>query len=93
MLFGIVYTPRSPEGPAGTSLELFGDWRPPLAFREHWRFAAGGGMGLVESRTAAELSRSIAPFAPFFAFQVKQLEAARDEPTARRARAGVLSIA
>jgi len=92
MLFGIVYTPLTPEGPAGTSLELFGDWRPPLAFREHWRFAAGGGMGLVESRTAAELSRSIAPFAPFFAFQVKQLET-REEPASRRARAGVLSIA
>ena len=52
----------------------------------------GADLVLTQSRTAAELSRSIAPFAPFFAFQVKQLET-REEPASRRARAGVLSIA
>jgi hypothetical protein len=73
MLFGIVYTPRKAEGPAVLSLELFGDWRPPVDFRGHWRFAAGGGMGVVEARTAAELTGSLAPFAAFFSFQVEQL--------------------
>jgi hypothetical protein len=74
MVFCIVYTPRARDGAAGTGVALFGDWRPPLAFSRHWRFAAGGGIGLVEAETAAELSRAIDPFTPFFAFQVARLE-------------------
>jgi len=98
VLFGVVYTPREQAGPARTGLELFTSWRPPLAFKGHWRFAAGGGMGLVEARTAGELSRCIAPFAPFFDFTVAQLEAGQDapapeEPVAPPAPPEVLSIA
>ena len=98
MLFGVVYAPREPAGPAQTGLELFTSWQPPLEFIGHWRFAAGGGMGLVEARTAGDLSRRIAPFAPFFDFTVAQLEAgqeapAPEEPVASPAPPEVLSIA
>jgi len=98
VLFGVVYTPREPAGPARTGLELFTSWRPPLAFTGHWRFAAGGGMGLVEASTTAELSRCIAPFAPFFDFTVAQLEAgqeavAPEEPATSPRPPEVLSIA
>jgi hypothetical protein len=81
MVFCIVYTPRARDGAAGADLVLFRDWRPPLAFTQHWRFAAGGGIGLVEAGTAAELSRAIDPFAPFFAFQVARLEDDEDGAT------------
>ena len=98
MLFGVVYTPRQPAGSARSGLQLFTSWRPPLEFTGHWHFAAGGGMGLVEAHTAAELSRSIAPFAPFFDFTVGQLDAAAEpttpaEAVVRPAEAEVLSIA
>jgi hypothetical protein len=96
MVFCIVYTPLQPEGSAGAGIELFGDWRPPLAFSEHWRFAAGGGIGLVEAQTVAELSRALSPFAPFFAFQVARVEedAGRSGlQQARPAAAGLLPVA
>jgi hypothetical protein len=93
MLFGIVYTPRKAEGRAVLSLDLFGDWRPPVAFRTHWQFAAGGGMGVVEARTAAELSGSLAPFAAFFAFRVEQLETAEEPVSMLRDAAEMMAIA
>lgn len=76
MLFGMVYTPRhSPEAVRSEgSLQLFTNWRPPVAFREHWNFATGGGMGLIEADCSAALTRCIAPFTPFFDFTVQQLD-------------------
>jgi hypothetical protein len=74
MLFGVIYTPREYDGPAGSGLQLFSNWKPPLAFVRHWSFAAGGGMGLTEARTSSELSRAIAPFVPFFDFRVERVE-------------------
>ena len=93
MLFGIVYTPHKAEGAADMSLELFGDWRPPVAFRWHWGFAAGGGMGVVEARTAAELSRALAPFVSFFGFRVEQLEAAEMPASPPQSAAEIMAIA
>jgi hypothetical protein len=93
MLFGIVYTPRKAEGRAVLSLDLFGDWRPPVAFRTHWQFAARGGMGVVEARTAAELSGSLAPFAAFFSFRVEQLEAAEETASPAAGAAELMALA
>jgi hypothetical protein len=93
MLFGIVYTPRKTDGRAVMSLELFGDWRPPVAFLQHWGFAAGGGMGVVEARTAAELSRSLSPFAAFFAFRVEQIETAEEPASVRQGASEMMAIA
>jgi len=77
MLFGVVYSRRnSPEAAnSERSLSLFTDWQPPLEFTDHWNFATGGGMGLVEADSSAALAGVIAPFAPFFDFKLEQVDA------------------
>jgi hypothetical protein len=74
MLFGIVYTPRHSSEAAGASIQLFTNWQPPVEFKDHWGFATGGGMGLVEADSSAALAGSIAPFTPFFEFTLEQVD-------------------
>jgi len=79
MLFGVVYRPRKPHEAAHSerSLGLFTNWQPPVEFKDHWNFAAGGGMGLIEADSSAALAGAIAPFTPFFDFRLEQVD--RDE--------------
>jgi hypothetical protein len=79
MLFGVVYSPRnSPEAAnSERSLVLFANWQPPVDFKDHWSFATGGGMGLVEAESSTALAGAIAPFTPFFDFKLEQVD--RDE--------------
>jgi hypothetical protein len=84
MLFGVVYSPRtSPEAASGT-LEPFTDWQPPVAFKDHWPFATGGGMGLIEADSSAALAGAIAPFTPYFEFTLEQVELVTGGPRRRQ---------
>ena len=74
MLFGMIYSPRNSPEAAGASLRPFTNWLPPVEFRDHWDFATGGGMGLIEADSPAALGRAIAPFTPFFDFRLEQVE-------------------
>jgi hypothetical protein len=76
MLFGVVYLPRKSHEAARSerSLGLFTNWQPPVDFKDHWNFATGGGIGLIEARTSAALARSLAPFKPFFDFRLEQVD-------------------
>jgi hypothetical protein len=73
VLYGIVYTPRSSSGAVESSLQPFTSWRLPLEFEVTWSFAAGGGMGLIESASSGTLEKAIAPYKPFFDFRVEQV--------------------
>ena len=85
MLFGMVYIPRSSAGAASTerSLRLFSDWRPPVAFKDQWDFASGGGMGLIEADSPAALAGAIAPFTPFFEFKLEQVTSVEEAGSPR----------
>ena len=79
MLYGMVYSPRNSADAADSerSLILFTDWQPPVEFKDHWSFATGGGMGLIEADSPAALAGAIAPFTLFFDFTLEQVD--RDE--------------
>lgn len=83
MLFGVVYHPRESHKAAHSerSLGLFTNWQPPVDFKDHWNFATGGGMGLIEAGTSAALADAIAPFKPFFDFRLERVD--RDEEAPR----------
>ncbi len=74
MLFGVVYSPRNSRKAASGSLEPFTNWQPPVEFKDHWNFATGGGMGLIEADSSAALAGAIAPFTPFFDFTLEQVD-------------------
>ncbi len=74
MLFGIVYTPRNSPEAAGSAMQIFTDWQPPVEFRDHWPFATGGGMGVIEAPTSAALMGAVAPFGVFFDFRLEQID-------------------
>jgi hypothetical protein len=72
MLFGVIYTERNPsEDAQKRSLQLFTNWQPPIEFKHHWALAAGGGMAVIESDSAAAIVEAVAPYTPFFHFRVE----------------------
>jgi hypothetical protein len=73
MLFGVVYTGRETvsEESEKRSLALFAAWQPPFEFKAHWARADGsGGIAVVESDSAATLLEGVAPWQPFFHFDI-----------------------
>jgi hypothetical protein len=87
LLYGMIYSPRTHTGAASSSLRPFTNWRPPLEFKDHWGFATGGGMGVVEAESPAAVVRAIAPFKPFFEFRLERVETG-SEPDSRVVRPG-----
>lgn len=73
MLFGVLYKPRGgvTEDMEKRSLQLFTQWSPPFEFKVHYsRGDNGGGIGIVETDSAEAIIEGIAPWIPFFEFEV-----------------------
>ncbi len=73
MLFGLIYTPRDSvtEESQKRSLQLFTTWDPPFEFKAHYARGDGnGGIGVLESDSAEAVIEGIAPWLPFFKFEV-----------------------
>ena len=73
MLFGVLYAPngRTTEESQQRSLQLFTQWTPPFEFKAHYARGDGkGGIAIVESATAESVIEGVAPWAPFFDFDV-----------------------
>lgn len=73
MEFGVVYTVRETvsEEAEKRSLQLFTSWQPPFEFKAHWARARGdGGIAIVETDSAAALLEGLAPWQPFFDFDI-----------------------
>ena len=78
MLFGVMYKPR--QGGDGArqerSLQIFTEWTPPkgLDFRAHYLRADGnGGIAIVEADAATVIGEAVAPFSPFFEYEIVPL--------------------
>jgi hypothetical protein len=89
MEFALVYTRRVHRPAHDASPALFVDWHPPLAFEAHWCFANGGGMGIVEAASSAEIEKAIAPLAMYFDFTLEQI--GEPVPARRPLAAGALA--
>ena len=76
MLFHVTwnFVDSSEEGQR-RSLELFSKWQPgPAKFLGFYAFADGsGGMALVESDSATDLAKTVAPWSPWLEFNVRPL--------------------
>ena len=85
MLFAAIYrTTNTTEEAQQRSLQLFTSWQPPVDFKAHYALADGsGGIAILETDDAAAVLEAVAPFTPFFDFEVTPI--ARD----RAGRAGV----
>jgi hypothetical protein len=72
MLFAAIYTPKNEsEESQKRSLQLFTSWTPPFEFKAHYSRADGkGGIALFEADEPAVVLEGIAPFTPFFDFDV-----------------------
>ncbi len=75
MLFGVIYKPRPgvPEQSENRALQLFTNWQPPegFEFRAHYFRADGNGGFLVAEVDSAEaIAEAIAPYTPFFEYEV-----------------------
>ena len=72
MLFATVYTPKNEsEESQRRSLQLFTSWTPPFEFKAHYARADGkGGIAVFEADDPAVVLEGIAPFTPFFDFEV-----------------------
>ena len=72
MLFSALYKPRSPSEEAEKrSLQLFMSWQPPFEFKAHYARGDGeGGIAIIEADTAEQVIEGIAPWVPFFTFEV-----------------------
>ena len=72
MLFAVVYTPKNEsETTQERSLKLFVNWAPPFEFKSHYARADGkGGIGIFEADDPAVILEGVAPFTPFFDFDV-----------------------
>ena len=73
MLFGVLYTPH--DGTTAEtqerSLALFTQWSPPFEFKANYTRGDGkGGIAIVESDSAEAIIEGIAPWGPFFSFEV-----------------------
>ena len=78
MLFGVMYKPRpgGDEQRQERSLQLFTEWTPPdgIDFRAHYLRADGnGGIGIVDADAAAVIGEAVAPFSPFFEYEIVPL--------------------
>ncbi len=73
MLFGLLYKPLggTTEEAQKRSLQLFTQWSPPYEFKAHYARGDGkGGIAIVESDTAEAIVEGVAPWVPFFEFDV-----------------------
>ena len=72
MLFGVIYSPRAwTEETQKRSLQLFTQWSPPYEFKAHYARGDGrGGIAIVETDSTEALVEGIAPWGPFFDFEV-----------------------
>ena len=73
MLFAAIYTPRGTvtEESQKRSLQLFTNWQPPFEFKANYTRGDGkGGISIIESDSVEAVIEGIAPWAPFFEFDV-----------------------
>jgi hypothetical protein len=73
MLFAAIYRPRDSvsEESQKRGLQLFANWTPPYEFKAHWARADGhGGIAIIESDSVEALIEGVAPWGPFFEFEV-----------------------
>jgi hypothetical protein len=73
MLFMAIYRvkPTVTEQSAQRSLQLFQSWKPPFEFKAHYNRCDGrGGIAIIESDRPMSLLEGIAPWTPFFEFEV-----------------------
>jgi uncharacterized protein DUF3303 len=72
MLFAAIYTPHNPtEESQKRSLQLFTSWQPPFEFKAHYARGDGkGGIAIFEADEPTVVLEGIAPFTPFFDFEV-----------------------
>jgi hypothetical protein len=72
MLFAALYTPKNEsEESQKRSLKLFTSWSPPFEFKAHYaRGDAKGGIAIFEADDPAIVLEGVAPFTPFFDFDV-----------------------
>jgi Protein of unknown function (DUF3303) len=72
VLFAAIYTPHSvTEEAQKRSLQLFMNWTPPFEFKAHYaRADANGGIAIFEADDPNVVLEGIAPFTPFFDFEV-----------------------
>ena len=74
MLFAVKYTARDvTENSQKRSLGLFTNWQPPAGyqFKAHYaRADANGGIAIFEADDPNVILEGIAPFTPFFDFEV-----------------------
>jgi len=72
MLFAVIYKPNSPsEESTKRSLKLFMNWKPPFEFKTHYARSDGnGGIATFEAESALQALEGIAPWTPFFDFEV-----------------------
>jgi Domain of unknown function (DUF3303) len=80
VLFGVVYSgTTASEESQKRSLQLFQGWEPPFEFKHHWaRANADGGIAIVETDSAEALLEGIAPWTPFFTFDITPIVAIED---------------
>ncbi len=71
MPFAALYKERNPsEEKDKRSLQLFAEWTPPFEFTHHFARADGGGIAIFEADSAASVVEGIAPWLPFFDFEI-----------------------
>jgi hypothetical protein len=74
MLFHVTweFIDSSEVGQKRSSL-LFSEWQPgPAEFKGFYGFAdGGGGVGLIEAASAADLAKTMAPWTPFLKFTTR----------------------
>jgi Protein of unknown function (DUF3303) len=78
MLFGVTYEPRpgGDEDRQERALQVFTEWSPPegLDIRAmYFRADGNGGLAIVEAESAAPIAEAVAPFSPFFEYEVVPL--------------------
>lgn len=93
MLFAAVYKPVGDpsEEKQKRILQLFTNWQPPAGFEfktHYFRADGNGGIAIVEAASAAALAEGIAPWAPFFYFEISPIvEATEGVPIFQRVNA------
>ena len=73
MLFGVLYSPRAnvTEETQKRGLRLFANWSPPFEFKANYSRGDGkGGIAIVETDSVEAIIEGIAPWVPFFEFEV-----------------------
>ena len=90
MLFHVTweYVDTSEAGQKRSSV-LFSKWQPgPAEFKAFYSFAdGGGGVGLVEAGSAADLAKTIAPWTPFLKFTTRVILPIQEADAIERAAA------